>query len=224
MKKKEKSTIEIIDESASECDGAQKTIGCDKNPSDNNANAINARKTARVKIDDEKLTAVQTAGAIWSVLSTAYSVVSVCAFVAKDWVDSVYSYALIPLLVVYVAAFIALVAMMFKQPKTASSEIKTFKKLVGVFKAFANVFFLAITAVSMAGLASGETGLGQWIAFAATLVVALVQLALKITKFVMRCAKRSIGKKYNVDVTNYVDGKRKNKNIADKYKESKYRS
>ena len=172
---------------------------------------------------DKKMSAVQTASAIWTLICTLYSIVSVCMFVAKKWVDSTYTYILIPLLAVLVIVFIVLVVLTFKDKKKLKTSIKTYKKILGIFKAFVNVFFLVLTAVSMAGLATGETSLVKWIVFGATFLVALVQLALKITKFVMKQVRVAVGKKYKVEVQRFVDGKKKRKTVADSVQEHGYK-
>jgi len=59
--------------------------------------------------------------------------------------------------------------------------------------------------------------------FGATFLVALVQLALKITKFVMKQVRAAVGKKYKVEVQRFVDGKKKRKTVADSVKEHGYK-
>lgn len=101
--------------------------------------------------------------------------------------------------------------------------MKNYKKVLGIFKAFVNVFFLAISAVSMAGIATGETSLIKWIVFGVTFFVALMQLVLKITKFVMKQVRKAVGKKFKVEIHKFVDGKKKNKSIADAVTEQSYK-
>ena len=172
--------------------------------------------------ENKKLTTFQKIDVVWTVISTLYAIASVCTFVAKKWVDSVYAYALIPMLAVFVGVFIALVALTFKDPKKLKINVKTYKKVLAIFKAFVNVFFLALTAVSMVGIATGKPDLVKWIVFGFTFFVALVQLSLKIAKFAMRCAKNSLSKKFKVEMHNFKDGVKKKKTSSDKIKENSY--
>ncbi len=182
-----------------------------------------ATKEAIAEERGKDLTVFQKINVAWTLISTLYAIVSVCTFIAKKWVDSVYTYALIPLLAIFIIVFIALAVLTFKDPKRLKNGVSTYRKALGVFKAFVNVFFLALTAVSMAGIATGEPNLVKWIVFGFTLLVALVQLALKITKFAMRCAKKSLGKKYKVEIHNFKNGERKKKTNSDKMKERSYK-
>ena len=169
------------------------------------------------------MSVVQRLSVVWTIVSTVYAIVSTCTFVAKKWVDSAYAYALIPMLVVLVITFVALVVLTFKDKKKLQTNVKNYKKILGIFKAFVNVFFLAISAVSMAGIATGETSLVKWIVFAATFFVALVQLVFKITKFAMKQVRKAVGKKYKVEMHKFVDGKKKKKSVADSVTEHSYK-
>lgn len=171
---------------------------------------------------DKGMSVVQRLSVVWTIVSTVYAIVSTCTFVAKKWVDSAYAYALIPMLVVLVITFVVLVVLTFKDKKKLQTNVKNYKKILGIFKAFVNVFFLAISAVSMAGIATGETSLVKWIVFGVTFFVALMQLVLKITKFVMKQVRKAVGKKFKVEIHKFVDGKKKKKSIADSVTEHDY--
>lgn len=184
-----------------------------------------AAAQAQVELEqkDKGMSVVQKLNVVWTIVSTIYAIVSTCMFVAKKWVDSSYAYALIPMLAVLIVTFAVLVALTFKDKKKLQSNVKNYKKVLGIFKAFVNVFFLAITAVSMVGLAKGETSVGKWIVFGATFFVALVQLVLKITKFAMKLARKAVAKKFKVEVQRFVDGKKQKKTVADALNEQKYK-
>lgn len=167
--------------------------------------------------------ALAYAGAIWTLICTLYSVVSVCSFVAKGWVDTTFSRVLIVMLAVYIVIFIVLVVLIFKNPEKRKGDMKTYKKTLGIFKAFVNVVYLAISAVSMAGIASGDTTLLQWVMFGATFFVALVQLALKIATFVFKRIRKAVGKKFKVEIQRFSDGKKKSKNAVDGVEEHLYK-
>lgn len=176
-----------------------------------------------VKEPSKREKAVALASAIWTLICTLYSIVSVCSFVAKGWVDTTFSRVLIVMLAVYIVIFIVLAVLTLKNPQKRKGDMKTYKKTLGIFKAFVNVVYLAISAVSMAGIASGETSLGQWIVFGVTFAIALVQLGLKIASFAFKRIKKAVGKKFKVEVSRYQDGKKKSKTIADGVDEHLYK-
>ncbi len=175
------------------------------------------------KEPSKRAKAVALASAIWTLICTLYSIVSVCSFVAKGWVDTTFSRVLIVMLAVYVVIFIVLAVLTLKNPQKRKGDMKVYKKTLGIFKAFVNVVYLAITAVSMAGIASGETTLWQWVMFAVTFGVALVQLSLKIASFVFKRVRKAVGKKFKVEINRYKDGKKKSKTIIDGVDEHLYK-
>lgn len=171
-----------------------------------------------------EMTLFQKISTVWTFISAGYAIVSTCAFIIKGWVESVYAYALIPLLVLFVGVFIALIVMSVKNPQNSKRNVKTYRKVLGIFKAFANVFLLSIGIVSMVGIATNQPNLAGWIMFGITFAVALVQLAFKVTMFILRCAKKSTAKKYSVEISTFKDGKKKRKSIADSIKENGYKN
>ncbi len=174
--------------------------------------------------DDGQMTVLQKISTVWTFISAGYAIASTCSFIARGWVDSVYAYVLIPLLVVFVIVFIALIAMSIKHPQNAKSNVKTYKKVLGIFKACANIFLLALGIVSMVGIATNKPDIERWIVVAITLVVALVQLAIKIAMFVERCRKKSVSHKFKVEVSSFKDGKMRRKSLVDNIKESGYKN
>lgn len=181
-------------------------------------------KSEQVTKEHSKRTKVLAyVSAIWTLVCTLYSIVSVCSFVAKGWVDTTFSRVLIVMLAVYIVIFIVLVVLTFKNPEKRKGDVKTYKKTLGIFKAFVNVVYLAISAVSMAGIASGDTSLLQWVMFGATFLIALVQLSLKIASFVLKRVKKAVGKKFKVEVARYKDGKKQSKTVADSVDEHLYK-
>lgn len=175
------------------------------------------------KEPSKRAKALAMASAIWTLISTLYSIVSVCSFVAKGWVDTTFSRVLIVMLAVYIVIFIVLIILTLKNPQKRKGDVKAYKKTLGIFKAFVNVVYLAISAVSMAGIASGETSLGQWIVFGATFIIALVQLGLKLSSFIFKRVKKAVGKKFKVEVARYKDGKKQSKTATDSVEEHLYK-
>lgn len=184
--------------------------------------SADAQQTTVLADEKKGLSVLQKIGTVWSFISAGYAVASTCAFIAKGWVDAAYSYALIPLLVVFIAVFIALVVLSVKTPQNAKNNAKTYKKAIGIFKAFSNVFFIVISAVSMAGIVTGDVDITKWIVFFTTLIIALVQLAFKVASLVRKIAKRRMSQRFNVQITSYKDGVKKRKSISDSVREKGY--
>lgn len=91
---------------------------------------------------DKGMSVVQKLNVVWTIVSTLYAIASTCMFVAKKWVDSIYTYILIPMLAVLVITFVVLVVLTFKDKKKLKTNVKNYKKVLGIFKAFVNVFSL----------------------------------------------------------------------------------
>lgn len=79
--------------------------------------------------NDKGLSIVQKLNVAWTVISTLYAIVSVCMFISKKWVESAYTYALIPMLAVFVIVFICLVVFTFKNPKKRKATSRTTRRL-----------------------------------------------------------------------------------------------
>lgn len=175
------------------------------------------------RMPSKRTKALAMASAIWTLVCTLYSIVSVCSFVLKGWVDTTFSRVLIVMLAVYIVIFIVLAVLTLKNPQKRKGDVKAYKKTLGIFKAFVNVVYLAISAVSMAGIASGETSFWQWVVFGVTFLIALVQLGLKIASFIFKSVTKAVGKKFKVEVARYRDGKKRGKNAVDSVEEHLYK-
>ena len=111
------------------------------------------------------------------------------------------------LLGVYVVLFVVLVACYTDDVKKGKKKIKVFKKLFGMFRVFTTLVFLVATAVSMAGVVDARgAGLAEWLVLGANILVAAVQLSLKISLFVFGIVAKQVGKHYTVKVQTYVNG------------------
>lgn len=173
---------------------------------------------------EKRATIINKASAIWTLLSTAYAVVSACIFIAKGWVPGAASIALICVLVLYIIVFAVLAVMTFKDVGGGVKRVKTYKRLLKIFKAAANVVLLSISAVSMVGMGiKGLDGVSKLVAFIITLAVAVIQLGLKIVLFAMKLTKAHIARSYKVEYVSFVDGKRQRKSVAQKFKEGSYK-
>ena len=174
---------------------------------------------------EKKATVINKVSAIWTLLTTLYAIASTCLFIAKGWLSNAVSIVLICVLAVYVVVFIVLAVMTFKDVKGGAKRVKTYKKLLKIFKAAANIVLLSITAVSMVGMSlEGFDAVSKLIAFIVTFVVAVIQLGLSIASLVMRLAKAHVAKRFKVEYVSFVDGRKQKKSMSQKFKESRYKN
>ncbi|MDE7372564.1 MAG: hypothetical protein K2N18_00715 [Clostridia bacterium] len=173
---------------------------------------------------EKKATVLNKVSAIWTLLTTLYAIASTCLFIAKGWLGSAVSIVLICILAVYVVVFIVLAVMTFKDVKGGAKRVKTYKKLLKIFKAVANIVLLSITAVSMVGMSLvGFDAVSKWVAFIVTFAVAVIQLGLKIAMLAMKLAKSYVAKRFKVEYFSFVDGRKQKKSAMQKFKESRYK-
>ena len=171
------------------------------------AQAEEAERAAEVK-ETRKQSRLAKASFAWTVISMAYAIISGAVLISGKWILTPYSYIMAGLLAVYVVIFIAVVAFYATDVKKGKKQIKTFKKLFGMFKIFTTLVFLIATAMSMAGVVDARgTGLFEWIVLGVNIFVAAVQLTLKIWLFILGIVAKRVGKKYTVKVQTYVNGK-----------------
>ena len=171
------------------------------------AQAEEAERAAEVK-ETRKQSRLAKASFAWTVISMAYAIISGAVLISGKWILTPYSYIMAGLLAVYVVIFIAVVAFYATDVKKGKKQIKTFKKLFGMFKIFTTLVFLIATAMSMAGVVDARgTGLFEWIVLGVNMFVAAVQLTLKIWLFILGIVAKRVGKKYTVKVQTYVNGK-----------------
>ena len=156
---------------------------------------------------ERKQSRLAKASFAWTIISMLYAIVSGAVLISGKWILAPYSYIMAGLLGVYVVIFVVLVVSFAGDAKAGKKKIKTFKKLFGMFKIFTNIVFLIATAISMVGVVDGRgTGLLEWIVLGANMLVAAIQLTLKIWLFVLGIIAKRIGKKYTVKVQTYVNG------------------
>ena len=158
---------------------------------------------------------------IWTIISAMFAISSACSFVAKQWVTDTAAYVLIVLLAIYIISFIAIVSISFKKgiDKKSKQQVKALKTNVKLFKMFANIVFLGITAMSLYGMISTGMDLGKFIASIFTLLVAIVKLSLKLTKIIVKKINKKIAEQFATSITTYVDGKVQKSKMPDKVKE-----
>ncbi len=158
----------------------------------------------------------QIASFVWTLICVVYTIVSVILFMVNNWIPSRFNSALIALLAVWIVVFIVIVGVSLgtKNEGKGKKALALYKKLIVIFKGLVNIMFLAISAVSMAGIAvQGFDGVVQLLMFVFTFVVAIVQVALKISIMVIKAVYKHRGKKIAVKVVTFVDGKQKENKI-----------
>lgn len=186
--------------------------------------AITESVQSELEKQNKKASKVSKLSAVWTIISTVYAIASTCIFIAKDWVSNALSIVLICILAVFVCVFIVLLVLTFRDVKGGVKRVKMYKKTLKIFKALANVVLLSVTAVSMVGISvTGFSGAAKLIAFIITFIVAVVQLALKITTLIMNLIKIRLAKKFKVEIVKFVDGKKAKKGALDKVKEKSYK-
>lgn len=143
----------------------------------------------------------------WTVVSVLYAIISGTLLISNNWILAPYSYIMAGLLAAYVVFFAAIVIFYAGDVKRGKKQIKVFKKLFGMFRIFTTLVFLIATAMSMVGVVDAKgTGLWQWVVLGANILVAAVQLSLKIALFVINLTVKRLGRKYTVKVQTYVNG------------------
>lgn len=183
------------------------------------------QKQDELQKQDKKSSVVTKISAVWTIIFTLYAIVTTGIFIGRGWVSHVASIVLASILGVYVCIFIVLVVFTFKDAKGGTKQVKLYRKTLKIFKAIANVVLLSLSAVSMVGMSfEGIDQVAKLIFFIATFVVAVIQLGLKVTLFVMKLIRMKIAKAFKVEFYQFVDGRKKRKSIAMKYKESKYKN
>ena len=165
-----------------------------------------ATRQEQVK-EERKQSRLAKASFAWTVISMVYAIVSGAVLISGNWILSPYSYIMAGLLGVYVVLFVVLVACYTDDVKKGKKKIKVFKKLFGMFRVFTTLVFLVATAVSMAGVVDARgAGLAEWLVLGANILVAAVQLSLKISLFVFGIVAKQVGRHYTVKVQTYVNG------------------
>lgn len=169
-------------------------------------------KTDTVERAAERQGKLQIASFVWTIISTLYTVGAVIYFIANKWVSSKYNAVLIGLVVAWVIALIVILALAFSKHDAVNGNkaLKIYRKALKIFKNLINILFLVITAVSMAGVVSGGVDdLTQWAMLAVMMLVAVIQLVLKIALIVIKIILRRRGKGNMVEVSTYVNGEKK---------------
>lgn len=160
---------------------------------------------------------------VWTILGTIYAIVSSIFFVAKKWVVTPYSYILIAGLAVYVVLFIVIICVYAEDKQKGKKRIRTVKRHIQIFKAAANLMFVIVAAISVFGVAEGDLHLHKWAAMSITIIVAAVQLGLRLAYIIFMVMAKRTGNKYKVKVSSYVNGKVRKSTVSNKLYEQIYK-
>lgn len=160
----------------------------------------------------------------WTIISTIFAIISTSILLSKKWVEGVVSYVILGLLIAYVIGFIVMCAAIYRHPYNTSG-LKVYGKALKIFKALANMAFLVLTLMTMIAIVKENKTLNvaQWLIFFGNLIVAVVQLIIKIISLVRFLAMRHTAKNYSVKVMRYVDGEEQKKTHKDIRYEKKFK-
>lgn len=136
--------------------------------------------------------------------------------IGKKWVESPVTYALIGILAALLIILIVAVAYTRSDTKRGRRHLALYGKLIKLFKASVTIVFLVLSAIALAGVARSEPGALGWLTFAVTFLIAALQLAFQITLLILNFYHKRVGKKYEVKVVRFVDGKPKESKTINK--------
>ncbi len=192
-----------------------------------NQSKVTAADTAKIKkIAGKDNAALRRFDKFWTLFSSLYAVITTSVFIAKGWISELAGYVLAGLLIFYILLFTIVVFMTYRRGYTDKSAkaVKYLKRFLKIFKSLTNITFLVLSAVSMAAVATGSLeDIKKWLIFIVTFMVAILQLALKLTKLFLHLYHRHIAKAYSVNVTRFVDGKQQKTTLKDKIHKTMYK-
>ncbi len=171
---------------------------------------------------DKKVSRLTLLSVIWTIVTTIYVIASTCTLLAKRWVDSTIAYVLIAILVLYIGVFIGLAAAALSNPKDGKKNVKGIKTALKILKPLMSIVLVALAVVELVGIAENIFDLPKLMFMIFTLLVAVVQLALRFTLLAARIERSRVSKGYKVNLARYVDGKKKKKSVRQKLAEKRY--
>lgn len=161
---------------------------------------------------------------VWTIISTLYTIAATCWLIGSGWVERPTAYVLASILCIYILLFVIILVLSKKNPDRSRKSLSYYRKFLKLFRTCANITFLILSAISMAGMAhEGLQSIQQWFLFTLTFAVAVFQLALKIALLILTFSRKRLGKRFSVEVSSFVNGKRK-KTLAHKISEKTYKN
>lgn len=154
---------------------------------------------------------------IWTIISIIYTIAMTAYLMSKHWVNDQFTIVLSIILAFFIVIVLVLVGLFFTDLDRIKTHDKTLKAvgfLIRLFKAALNITFVAITAISVAGIAYDGFSMDavkEWAVVIATMFVAVVKLFLVVFNFVAPKVIRHKFSKGTYYKTTYIDGQKQAK-------------
>jgi len=154
---------------------------------------------------------------IWTIISIIYTIAMTAYLMSMHWVNDQFTIVLSIILAFFIVIVLVLVGLFFTDLDRIKTHDKTLKAvgfLIRLFKAALNITFVAITAISVAGIAYDGFSMDavkEWAVVIATMFVAVVKLFLVVFNFVAPKVIRHKFSKGTYYKTTYIDGQKQAK-------------
>lgn len=177
---------------------------------------------AEVKANDKRVKGLNTLSVIWTFVSTVYAIVSTCLLISRRWVESKISYVLLGILVLYVGIFIGFAVAAFASPKQGKKNMKGLKTALKFLKPIMSIVLIALSVTEIIAIAHDAFSIAKIIFMVLTMLVAFVQLFLRVLLLVAKIKAKRVAKGFEVRLERYVDGIKKKKSLLNKLREKRY--
>ena len=153
---------------------------------------------------------------VWTIISIIYTIAMTAYLMSQHWVNDQFTIVLSIILAFFIVIVLVLVGLFFTDLDRIKTHDKTLKAvgfLIRVFKAGLNITFVAITAISVAGMAYGgfTDAVKEWAVVIATMLVAVVKLFLVLFNFIAPKVVRHKFSKGTYYKTTYINGQKQAK-------------
>ena len=153
---------------------------------------------------------------VWTIISIIYTIAMTAYLMSQHWVNDQFTVVLSIILAFFIVIVLVLVGLFFTDLDRIKTHDKTLKAvgfLIRVFNAGLNITFVAITAISVAGMAYGgfTDAVKEWAVVIATMLVAVVKLFLVLFNFIAPKVIRHKFSKGTYYKTTYINGQKQAK-------------
>lgn len=196
----------------------------DENTKVNESQQINIEEGTKLDVisvsvdaEDRRKRAGTIFSFIWTIISIIYTIAMTAYLMSKHWVNDQFTIVLSIILAFFIVIVLVLVGLFFTDLDRIKTHDKTLKAvgfLIRLFKAALNITFVAITAISVAGIAYDGFSMDavkEWAVVIATMFVAVVKLFLVVFNFVAPKVIRHKFSKGTYYKTTYIDGQKQAK-------------
>ena len=196
----------------------------DENTKVNDSQQINIEERTKLDVisvsvdaEDRRKRAGTIFSFIWTIISIIYTIAMTAYLMSKHWVNDQFTIVLSIILAFFIVIVLVLVGLFFTDLDRIKTHDKTLKAvgfLIRLFKAALNITFVAITAISVAGIAYDGFSMDavkEWAVVIATMFVAVVKLFLVVFNFVAPKVIRHKFSKGTYYKTTYIDGQKQAK-------------